>query len=274
MRKPPGYWAPEKVDEAFDEMKDGLGRMPYQKEFPSGALTCIKQGRYKKEVRTWGRYLEHRNSKPANGRYVEDRRIGPTVSWTNGMLDQAFDDMIDKLGRTPNYKEFEKKHPGAMSFIRGGKYDKKISKWNQYVEHRNSKPNTTSWDSERMDKAFDEMKTELGRTPTVTEFSRKYGGALDNIYDGRYNQNIRTWVQYLEHRGIKQEVPIKTPDQLQTLFEQEPIARLVAERFGQPEDVADIMAVIYSDRIPREDLFDLMERPSLRDYLGKIRKTD
>lgn len=63
---------------------------------------------------------------------------------------------------------------------------------------------------------------------------------------------------------------INTPEQLKNLFENEEVMRIVASRFD-PEDAADVMAVMHSDRITREMLMELMDDPSLRAYLGTIK---
>jgi len=59
-------------------------------------------------------------------------------------------------------------------------------------------------------------------------------------------------------------------------LENEKIARLVLEKFGSDEAVvADVMAIIYENRIiSREELLRFLEAPSLKEYLGKVKKLE
>lgn len=58
------------------------------------------------------------------------------ISWIPPKIDNAYDEMRERLGREPRAKEFEKECKGAMSAIRKGRYDENIRSWPEYVLHR------------------------------------------------------------------------------------------------------------------------------------------
>jgi superfamily II DNA or RNA helicase len=128
------------------------------------------------------------------------------------------------------------------------------------------------WTSEKIDKAYDGLKKELGRVPSFCEFQKRYGGAFNAILRGRYDPRIRKWSEYIRHRGDWSR-QIKSSRAFAEFIQNEPTARLILEHFGGSDaDVADILAVIYSDRISRDAALDLLQDPSLADYLGEFRK--
>lgn len=262
------WWTPQMVDGTFDNMTNDLGRPPKNLEFRgkfSGAEAFIKRGDYKPCIRTWNQYLQYRKVK------VKKRSL---ILYTPEEIDHTFDGLKNELGRIPTSPEFDKKLKGGVKFVAGGRYHNDVNTWNQYLEYRGVGAQRAFWTAKEVDEVVDKLRDELGRVPSQREFGRRFGGVMNYIRRGDYNKSIRTWSEYLEYRKFKQGGRIKNTGQLQRLFEREEIARLVAERFAQPEDVADILAVIYSGRIEREDLMDLLETPSLRDYLGPIRKPD
>lgn len=61
------------------------------------------------------------------------------------------------------------------------------------------------WTPEKIDETFDRMVDELGRTPTQKEFSKQYPGAFTKIARRGYMSHIKTWTDYLIHRGLGQE---------------------------------------------------------------------
>jgi hypothetical protein len=85
----------------------------------------------------------------------------------------------------------------------------------------------------------------------------KYHGALKAVYERM------GYGRYLNGK-------IDTPQKLKNVFDNEEAMRIVASRFD-PEDAADIMAVMYSSRVTREMLMELMDDSSLRAYLGPIK---
>lgn len=57
------------------------------------------------------------------------------------------------------------------------------------------------WTPERIDKRYDEMRKRLGRGPTYTEFEKECRGALAAVVEGRYDENIYSWSEYVVHRS-------------------------------------------------------------------------
>jgi len=95
---------------------------------------------------------------------------------------------------------------------------------------RNSKPKNKKikefllkrkiyWTPERIDEAFDNYKKELGRSPTHKEFMKKFGGAENAIFRGRYNEKICSWRDYLIHRGQKPTYEKWTPERIDEAFD-------------------------------------------------------
>ena len=212
-KRPNGYWTPEEVDRVFDEMKERLGRVPMQKEFPGGALRAITRGRYDENVRNWNEYLMYRGEEL-------NRKRG---YWIPERIDRAYDELNEKLGRVPTYDEFPH---GALEIIEKGRYDSEIKTWNQYLEHKGAELNHEhgKWTPEEVDRVFDEMKERLGRVPTMREFGDKFLGAVKVILRNRYDPEISTWNQYLDHRGEKINKPHrkrKNLDILEDLLEDE-----------------------------------------------------
>lgn len=62
------------------------------------------------------------------------------------------------------------------------------------------------WTPEKIDETFDQMVDELGRMPTQKEFSKCYPGAFVKIRRRGYMPNIKTWADYVRHRGLGQEL--------------------------------------------------------------------
>jgi len=69
---------------------------------------------------------------------------------------------------------------------------------------------------QNVDCAFDTYGEELGRDPTVEEFGIKYPGALGAIGRGKYHPDVKTWNDYLKHRGfqINLEIGKWTPEKI------------------------------------------------------------
>src|SRR3990167_8457137 len=133
------------------------------------------------------------------------------VKWTAEKIDEVFDKMNEELERVPTLRNFSKKYGRAIVAINQGRYDPQITTWNQYLEHRNCETHRQAWTPEKIDEVFDKMNEDLGRIPTRTEFEKEYGRAIVAINQGRYDPQITTWSQYLEHRGYAT-IPI-TPQQ-------------------------------------------------------------
>jgi len=127
----------------------------------------------------------------------------PSGYWIPEKIDNVFDQLREDLNRTPNQTEFSQIYGGALRAIVDGRYSSNIFSWNDYLRNRNIKLNReTEWASEKIDKAFDELKEELGRNPNHHEFSRKFGGVVQAIRNGKYNPHVHSWNEYLRSRGL------------------------------------------------------------------------
>lgn len=124
------------------------------------------------------------------------------IYWTPERVDEVFDKTANTLERTPTHTEFSKLYKGAIAAITGGRYKAEITTWKQYLEYRGLKSHRESWTPERIDEVFDKMREEFGRTPTHKELVKVYGGAISAIENGRYNPEITTLKQYMEHRNL------------------------------------------------------------------------
>jgi hypothetical protein len=66
---------------------------------------------------------------------------------------------------------------------------------------------------------------------------------------------------------------IKTESDFKKLIDSEETAKMILENFGRNyADLTDILAVIYGDRITVESLWNFLDNPSLRDYMGAFVK--
>jgi len=205
-------WSPKQIDEAFDDLKQELGRNPTSSEFirrRNGAHQAIVDGRYNTQVTNWRRYLKYRNLNSYRNIY----------DWSISTIDEAFDEIVRKLGRTPKRKEFRLQYPGSVSFIVGGRYNSDINSWGLYLNYRLVGLNRKIWSHKEVDKAFNKLKKKLKRIPRAKEFSKEYGRAYTFIRDGQYDPNITNWEQYLEHKGVN---PIRkkwTPKKIDETFD-------------------------------------------------------
>jgi hypothetical protein len=184
-------WNPEKIDKTFDKLKEKLGMTPKKEEFRErygGAFSAIRDGRYSPKINNWTQYLKHKG-------------IKPLYKWgyfTPKNIDDAFDKLRQELNRVPTSTEFGKEFRGALFAIIHKKYSSKINTWNQYVEHRGFNTRN-SWNPEKIDKKFNDLIEKLNRVP----FAKELGwGAIDSIRKGRYSPEIRSYSQYLEHKGL------------------------------------------------------------------------
>ncbi len=191
----PGKWTKESVDRAFEEQEKLLGRPPTAKEFVrayGGAVAMILSGRYDASVSNYADYLAHRGLTPR------------LVSWTSAAVDTAFETLSTKLGHPPSLVEFRQETGGAYAFILSGGYDRDVRSWKDFAQ-RKGNPNVgrEHWTPEKIDVAFDRLRAELGRTPNYNEFSSGCQGALGAIEKGRYDPEITTYIEFIDHRGAE-----------------------------------------------------------------------
>ncbi len=233
MRKETFYSTNEDVDRAFDEMKRELGRTPTRNEFRKkygGANHFLLSGKYiihddsDRKIIAWDQYLEHRGTDPSD------------ISHTPEKTDQAFDELMAKLGRVPTRIAFEKEYSGKLHYITSGGYNQKITTWNQYLEHRRVNLNNTPLTNEKIDKAFDELMAKLGRVPKTKEFMKIYGGVLGYLRSGKYDPEIRTWRQYAEHRTLSHEKVDKEFDDMTNELGRRPTSKEFDKTHGRALD--------------------------------------
>jgi len=190
-----GIWTPKKIDEAFDTLESQLKKTPSQDEFKRkyfGAFDSIVSGRYAKEVTSWNAYLKKRD---------KETNVDLT-NWSPKAIDEAFDTLERKLGKTPTSVEFHNLHGAALRAISKGRYNSDIKTWNGYLTYRDKKVNQERgiWTPKKIDEAFDTLESQLKKTPSQDEFINKYSGAMKSIRRGIFS-GINSWNDYLKHRG-------------------------------------------------------------------------
>src|SRR3989344_4427789 len=192
------YWNNHKnVDSAFDNLEKELGHIPTSREFRDVnecAFKAIANGRYNSDIKTWNAYLKKRD---------KETNVDLT-NWSPKAIDEAFDTLERKLGKTPTSVEFHNLHGAALRAISKGRYNSDIKTWNDYLKHSGKLVlhDIGRWSSpNKIDEAFDRLEESLGRTPRRKDFVIKYAGALSAIVQGRYNKNIHYWNEYLMFRN-------------------------------------------------------------------------
>ncbi len=120
---------------------------------------------------------------------------------------------------------------------------------------------------ENVDKEYDDIKSQLGRDPMNTEFNIFSSGALSAINGGRYHKDVHKFEEYLRHRGFWKG-KINSAKQLAKLLESEEIAQhAVRLTHGDDAALADVLSVIFAERITREQALEFMEESNVR---GKL----
>lgn len=131
--------------------------------------------------------------------------------WNNSKnVDSAFDNLEKELGHIPTSREFRDMNECAFKAIASGRYNPEISTWNGYLTYRDKKVNQERdiWTCQEIDKSFNILESELGRSPSQDEFKRKYFGAFDSIVSGRYAKEVTSWNTYLKKRDKKTNVDL------------------------------------------------------------------
>lgn len=187
---PPGFWTPDKSQQAFNIMYERFGRVPTREELDR-AYPGASQHIDRKEF-------------PA-ARHNQQ----PKGYWTNEKVDEAFFGLKEKRGRVPFMTEFRKVHGGAVTFIESGRYADNIKNYDDYLKSKGLEidfkrtPHRYWRSPENIDNAFDDQMTRLGRIPTSIEFGKAAKGALAAIADGGYKKDVRCYTDYLRHRGLQ-----------------------------------------------------------------------
>ena len=210
MKKPNGYWTRNSIDEAFDDFMQGRKTAPLSSEFNMrypGVFSAISEGKYDPKIDSWGKYLEHRG-------FIPNRK-----EWPPEKIDNVFHQLVKELERTPTYHEFSKRYPGAFSAICRGRYHPDIKTWVQYLHEQGIGPHKGAvLESGEIDRIFDELRLKLGRLPITTDFKEKHSLALSRILSGQYDPKVKSWNQYLKHRGIEPVSPL-TPRMVDEAFD-------------------------------------------------------
>ena len=117
--------------------------------------------------------------------------------WYKEKIMKIFYEKKEELGRNPNIRELPW---GALDAIYKGGYDPNIRTYNGFLRDLDEETNYKNWNKETIQKAYYELKKELGRTPTTEELP---SGAIHAIYKGGYDPNIRTYNGFLRDIGEK-----------------------------------------------------------------------
>lgn len=77
------------------------------------------------------------------------------------------------------------------------------------------------WSVESVDAEFDRLKEELNRVPSYDEFRRETRGAINHIRRGKYNPKIRTFRDYISHRGFEMTTRRWSGESIDEAFDQQ-----------------------------------------------------
>ncbi|MBS3089543.1 hypothetical protein J4461_01525 [Candidatus Pacearchaeota archaeon] len=125
--------------------------------------------------------------------------------WSNpSNIDKAFSQLCKKIKRIPTAREFASEYCGAMASLAKGRYYKIITTYNQYLlsHGKNVTRDSNKYNSPaKINGAFDELEKEIGKVPTAREIEESCGGLLVSLRKGRYHPEIKTYNDYLKHRG-------------------------------------------------------------------------
>lgn len=212
-RRVRNLWTPQKIDNAFDELRAEKGRVPSHGEFAErfgSALGAIVDGRYRLDIKNYSAYVRHRGLEPLSDKKRE---------WKRENIEAAFRKITADMGRQPSVGEFRERFPGAMKAIFRGSYDPQIKKWSGFVKAMGGTSSFTDWTPEFIEREFERISEELGRTPTSTEFEEKTNGGFQAIRRGEYRPNITTFNQFLEAKGITPKRTQWTPENIDAAFD-------------------------------------------------------
>ncbi len=191
-------WNKDTILGAYFELNEKLGRNPTSVEFTkrySGASDAITGGRYDPKITTWNGFLID-IKQPV----TRDRK-----KWNKESVKNAFFSLKEKLGRAPAQREFMRWRSGAIYAINNGRYDPKVSCWNEFLQ--DIKEEVThemgKWHRATIIDAFYTLKKKLGRAPKAFEFSRAYSGGYHAITNKQYDPSITQWNDFLADIGEK-----------------------------------------------------------------------
>ncbi len=189
-------WTPPLIDKTVDDYIKELGRPPTSEELQTsapGAHNAIVRGVYNPTIKRYSAYLERRGL-----------IVNHTNLWDPYKVDEAFDNQVRQLGRTPTVLEFKGKNRGALNFIRKGRYNAALRSYSGYLRHREIfvRKEHGFWKLETIDAAFEKKRDEIGRTPTITEFESGNRGATAVIRSGKYSPDVHSWGDFLKKRGL------------------------------------------------------------------------
>ncbi len=106
------------------------------------------------------------------------------------------------------------------------------------------------------------------------QFGREHG--YDKLTRGKLDQKDHSYYSSGSRRKwLDDLIPpeVETPSQLINLLQKEENAkRAVGLAHGDAADLADVIAVLYEGRVSRADLQKMVEKPSVRDYIGGFQR--
>jgi len=129
---------------------------------------------------------------------------GGKADWSNpdSILLEFYRLKMEK-GRTPRYREFG----GAVCAIERGGYDPEITSYSHFLKSLGEDTfriaSRVYPKKEEVERAFLEMKTELGRVPLLTEFKKKNPKEYLTIHHGKYSNGVHTYSQFMISMGEK-----------------------------------------------------------------------
>lgn len=277
----------EKGIEPSKKMVNKRERIDWNKISDEDLFKHIKENYNGEILNKFGKGESHRVWSQAKKRGILDRLISEGIIfrqqnssgyWSNpANINDAFNKLREKFGRSPTSVEIGEKYgTGLINAIYDGRYSDTIKNWKEYVIFMEGTVRNDWSNPSNIDEAFDQLKSELGRVPKYDEIIDRYGGIMNAISKGKYLPEIKTYNQYLIHRGEKVKTnseKIKTPQDLKTLCDTDPKAKYLVELCrGNDIDVADIIAIVYEGKIARDDAIKILQEPSIREYLGGFRK--
>lgn len=187
-----------KIDEAYDNEKKRLGRVPTQGEFVEatgkGAVAAIIKGVCGSSIKNYCDYVFSRGDIPK------------IIKWNLDRMNRVYDIRKKALGRVPRYNECKELHGAISALYKGGIVISGVSGYRDYLKFRgDTLPDIRIlWTQDKFNSSYDELKQKLGRVPRSTDFiDAGYGAALHSLRNGLFGDSIKIYTDYLQMRGEK-----------------------------------------------------------------------
>lgn len=185
---------PKRIEEAFWDLYEKLGREPSRTEFREKypeQYWAIRTRKYRKDITKWWQFLK------AIGCDYFDTMMKPEY------VDEAIKTLADGLKRQPTFFEFRACFPTAAKMIIQGKYPG-VHGWTEYLIKMGFTPRKKHrWTPENIKGKILELYKELGRTPSMSEFGKRYSGATIAISRGAYKKGITSYHDVVADLGLE-----------------------------------------------------------------------